>query len=87
LTKRAKTAENAFLSAYKVLAEAPDPYPLLEAALVGGSSVAVHSGSDENAHFRIKLLKRAKQTTLRRKSDVFERRTRNFAAVPMKRLP
>ena len=34
LTKRAKAAENAFLSTYKVLAEAPDPYPLLEAALV-----------------------------------------------------
>jgi hypothetical protein len=34
LTKRAKTAESAFLSVYKVIAEAPDPYPLLEAALV-----------------------------------------------------
>ena len=35
LTKRSKTAENAFLNVYKVLAEAPDPYPLLEAAVVG----------------------------------------------------
>ena len=34
LTKRSKSAENAFLSLYKVLAEAPDPYPLLEAAVV-----------------------------------------------------
>ena len=34
LTKRSKSAENAFLNAYKVLAEAPDPYPLLEAAVV-----------------------------------------------------
>lgn len=34
LTKRAKSAENAFLNVYKVLAEAPDPYPLLEAAVV-----------------------------------------------------
>ncbi|KIK67230.1 hypothetical protein GYMLUDRAFT_37309 [Collybiopsis luxurians FD-317 M1] len=33
LTKRCKTSENAFLNAYKVLAEAPDPYPLLEAAV------------------------------------------------------
>ncbi|KAI5890717.1 uncharacterized protein SCHCODRAFT_02352021 [Schizophyllum commune H4-8] len=33
LTKRSKTAENAFLNVYKVLAEAPDPYPLLEAAV------------------------------------------------------
>ena len=34
LTKRSKTAENAFLSVYKVLAEAPDPFPLLDAAVV-----------------------------------------------------
>jgi homeobox protein cut-like len=33
LTKRAKVSENAFLNVYKVLAEAPDPYPLLEAAV------------------------------------------------------
>ncbi|KAI0082064.1 hypothetical protein K474DRAFT_1655999 [Panus rudis PR-1116 ss-1] len=33
LTRRCKTAENAFLNVYKVLAEAPDPYPLLEAAV------------------------------------------------------
>lgn len=34
MTKRSKSAENAFLNVYKVLAEAPDPYPLLEAAVV-----------------------------------------------------
>jgi hypothetical protein len=34
LTKRSKTSENAFLNVYKGLAEAPDPYPLLEAAVV-----------------------------------------------------
>lgn len=34
LTKRSKSSENAFLNVYKVLAEAPDPYPLLEAAVV-----------------------------------------------------
>ncbi|KAF8520409.1 CASP C terminal-domain-containing protein [Hysterangium stoloniferum] len=33
LTKRCKSSENAFLNVYKVLAEAPDPYPLLEAAV------------------------------------------------------
>ena len=38
LTKRSKSAENAFLNVYKVLAEAPDPYPLLEAAVVSQSS-------------------------------------------------
>jgi homeobox protein cut-like len=34
LTKRSKLAETAFLSVYKTLADAPDPYPLLEAAVV-----------------------------------------------------
>jgi hypothetical protein len=34
LTKRSKVSENVFLNVYKVLAEAPDPYPLLEAAVV-----------------------------------------------------
>ncbi|KAG6837511.1 hypothetical protein H0H93_008436 [Arthromyces matolae] len=33
LTRRSKASENAFLNVYKVLAEAPDPYPLLEAAV------------------------------------------------------
>lgn len=33
LTKRSKVAESAFLNVYKVLAEAPDPYPLLEAVV------------------------------------------------------
>lgn len=34
LTKRSKASENAFLGVYKLLADAPDPYPLLEAAVV-----------------------------------------------------
>jgi hypothetical protein len=34
LTKRSKAAESAFLNVYKLLADAPDPYPLLEAAVV-----------------------------------------------------
>jgi len=34
LTKRSKTTDNAFLHIYKLVAEAPDPYPLLEAAVV-----------------------------------------------------
>ncbi|KAG2079224.1 hypothetical protein BDR04DRAFT_1146939 [Suillus decipiens] len=37
LTKRSKVSENAFLNVYKVLAEAPDPYPLLEAAVVSST--------------------------------------------------
>lgn len=33
LTKRSKTSESAFLHIYKLLAEAPDPYPILDAAV------------------------------------------------------
>lgn len=33
LTRRSKSAENAFLNVYKLLAEAPDPFPLLDAAV------------------------------------------------------
>lgn len=34
LTKRSKIAESSFLNVYKLLAEAPDPFPLLDAAVV-----------------------------------------------------
>jgi homeobox protein cut-like len=34
LTRRSKVSESAFLNAYKLLAEAPDPYPILDAAVV-----------------------------------------------------
>ncbi len=44
LTKRSKASENAFLHVYKVLAEAPDPYPLLEAAVV--RPALTHTGAD-----------------------------------------
>ena len=33
LTRRCKNSESAFLNVYKVLAEAPDPYPLLDLAV------------------------------------------------------
>ncbi|KAI0645643.1 CASP C terminal-domain-containing protein [Trametes meyenii] len=63
LTKRAKTAENAFLNVYKVLAEAPDPYPLLEAAIDQTVKVAearelereLRRSRDENADLRKRL--------------------------------
>jgi len=44
LTKRSKASENAFLNVYKVLAEAPDPYPLLEAAVVRDAATLVITG-------------------------------------------
>lgn len=34
LTRRSKGAETSFLNVYKLLAEAPDPFPLLDAAVV-----------------------------------------------------
>ncbi|EIN11891.1 hypothetical protein PUNSTDRAFT_99194 [Punctularia strigosozonata HHB-11173 SS5] len=43
LTKRAKSAESAFLNVYKVLAEAPDPYPLLEVAVDQAAQAAINS--------------------------------------------
>ena len=46
LTKRSKSSENAFLNVYKVLAEAPDPYPLLEAAVVSQIQHTIHAHSD-----------------------------------------
>jgi homeobox protein cut-like len=42
LTRRTKSAETAFLSAYKILAEAPDPYPLLDAAVVSVMASEMH---------------------------------------------
>ncbi|KAH7911987.1 CASP C terminal-domain-containing protein [Hygrophoropsis aurantiaca] len=60
LTKRAKVSESAFLSVYKVLAEAPDPYPLLEAAVdqtvkaaeARDFEVELHRLRQENADLR-----------------------------------
>ena len=46
LTKRSKSAENAFLNVYKVLAEAPDPYPLLEAAVVSTTQPTIYVDTD-----------------------------------------
>jgi hypothetical protein len=40
ITKRTKLAENAFLGVYKTLAEAPDPAPVFEAAVVSMRSEA-----------------------------------------------
>ena len=41
LTRRTKTSETVFLNVYKILAEAPDPYPLLDAAVVRPSSTGM----------------------------------------------
>lgn len=77
LTKRSKAAENAFLSVYKVLAEAPDPYPLLEAAVDQTVKVAeakelegeLRRLHDENADFRKRLNEVSSLEAAKKKAD------------------
>ncbi|KAH9935535.1 CASP C terminal-domain-containing protein [Fomitopsis serialis] len=77
LTKRSKTAENAFLNVYKVLAEAPDPYPLLEAAVDQTVKVAeareleadLQRMRDENVELRKRLNETASLEAAKRKAD------------------
>ncbi|KAF7376365.1 Golgi membrane protein [Mycena sanguinolenta] len=69
LTKRSKTSENAFLDVYKVLAEAPDPYPLLEAAV--DQTVKVAEARDLEAE-----LKR-----LREENADLRKRVNDFSAI------
>jgi homeobox protein cut-like len=56
LTNRSKNAETAFLSIYKLLAEAPDPYPILEATVAELlSSEEAARLSEENIRLRAQL--------------------------------
>lgn len=49
LTRRSQRSESTFLSVYKVLAEAPDPYPLLEAAI--GQAIQVQEAVSIKTQF------------------------------------
>ncbi|KAH9929496.1 CASP C terminal-domain-containing protein [Epithele typhae] len=77
LTKRSKTAENAFLNVYKVLAEAPDPYPLLEAAVDQTVKVAeareleaeLQRAREENAELRKRLNENTSLENAKKKAD------------------
>ncbi|KAM5530766.1 hypothetical protein V8D89_015573 [Ganoderma adspersum] len=77
LTKRSKTAENSFLSVYKVLAEAPDPYPLLEAAVDQTVKAAeardleaeLQRTREENAELRKRLNESSSLENAKRKAD------------------
>ncbi|KAI1794075.1 CASP C terminal-domain-containing protein [Ganoderma leucocontextum] len=77
LTKRNKTAENAFLGVYKVLAEAPDPYPLLEAAVDQTVKAAeareleaeLQRAREENAELRRRLNESSSLENAKRKAD------------------
>lgn len=85
LTKRSKFAENAFLNVYKVLAEAPDPYPFLEAAVVrllySPTCILVH-----RVDSRTKPSKLPKHVNLRRTFRMLARRMRNCAGGSMRSL-
>ncbi|OAX40365.1 hypothetical protein K503DRAFT_768625 [Rhizopogon vinicolor AM-OR11-026] len=67
LTKRSKVSENAFLNVYKVLAEAPDPYPLLEAA-VDQAAKATEAQALEDEVARL----RAENAELRQSSSALD---------------
>ncbi|GBE81022.1 CASP C terminal-domain-containing protein [Sparassis latifolia] len=77
LTKRSKSAENAFLNVYKVLAEAPDPYPLLEAAIDQTVKVAeareleteLQRVREENAELRRRINEFVPLETAKKKAD------------------
>ena len=58
LTNRSKPAESAFLSIYKLLAEAPDPYPILEATVAELLSTEEAARlAEENVRLRVQLEK------------------------------
>ncbi|KAL0068825.1 hypothetical protein AAF712_004155 [Marasmius tenuissimus] len=65
LTKRSKASENAFLNVYKVLAEAPDPYPLLEAAV----DQAVKAAESQDLERELKRLREENVELQRRVND------------------
>src|SRR5579859_4755668 len=66
LTNRSKTAETAFLSVYKLLAEAPDPYPILEATVAELVNSAESTRlAEENARLRTQLEKMGDVSQLR----------------------
>lgn len=81
LTKRCKTSENAFLNVYKVLAEAPDPYPFLEAAVVRQKQIS--SMSDLQLFFRTKPSKLPRFVTLKQSFAKRGTRTLSSANVSM----
>ena len=77
LTKRCKSAENAFLNVYKVFAEAPDPYPLLEVAVDQTVKVAeareleaeLKRSKEENAELKRRLNETSTLESAKKKAD------------------
>ena len=76
LTTRSKTVETSFLSAYKLLGEAPDPYPLLEATI--DHLVAAQESSrilEENQRLRAQLRRQEDADQLLRRLERAEAQT------------
>ena len=98
LTNRSKTAESAFLSLFKLLAEAPDPYPILEATVA--ELVDAEEASrlmEENAklrsqiqnqgdinHLRIQLRQRETQNEEKIQERVTQKETEMMALIDEK---
>ncbi|KAF8200663.1 CASP C terminal-domain-containing protein [Pholiota molesta] len=69
LNKRSKASDNAFLHIYKVLAEVPDPYPLLEAAV--DQAVKVTEAMEHEAELQ----------RLREENSELKKRVNDFGTV------
>ncbi|KAG1715754.1 hypothetical protein ID866_1422 [Astraeus odoratus] len=86
LTRRSKVAESAFLNVYKVLAEAPDPYPLLEAAV----DHTIASAENASLNAEVSSLKeeiarlRSENTDLRRDNNTLETTKRRVEVLEAK---
>ncbi|KAI8968413.1 CASP C terminal-domain-containing protein [Mycotypha africana] len=70
ITKRTKFAENAFLTIYKLLADAPDPAPLFEAAIdQSAQMVDISALQNENSLLKEELEKRNKKLEILEKDN------------------
>ncbi|RDX55044.1 hypothetical protein OH76DRAFT_1397388 [Lentinus brumalis] len=78
LTKRCKFGENALCHVFRVLAEVPDPYPLLEAAVdqamkaaeVGDLEADLRRAREENAELRKRLNEVSTLEAAKKKADL-----------------
>ena len=77
LTRRAKMSETSFLNVYKLLSDAPDPYPLLDAAVDQTVKVAearmmqteVYRLREENAELKKQVGKGGEVEERRKKAE------------------
>ncbi|KAI7902143.1 CASP C terminal-domain-containing protein [Cokeromyces recurvatus] len=69
ITKRTKFAENAFLTVYKLLADAPDPVPLFEAAVDQSASI-IHNTELQNENSYLKEQLEKANATIKRLESV-----------------